>query len=213
MSIYPEIDNLGLNELVQRWQSPPLDGEEYADLYYQEVADKICMSGSEGIDFLLAFVLHTDTNSEASRFSAVVLVLSKYSQKSNDFRSTLVKCLDEEQDSIVSASIEALSSQKVLDVKQQILEKIEHRSPYVRSSVLRYVSQVFPAESIPLLVHALQDKDYIVRESAIDELDEMEHEMEPNSLKILLEPLLEDSYPQVRQAAQTAIANLRLEDN
>jgi hypothetical protein len=73
-------------------------------------------------------------------------------------RSTLVKCLDEEQYSIVSASIEALSSRKVLDVKQHILEKIEHRSPYVRSSGLRYVSQVFPAESFPLLVHALQDK-------------------------------------------------------
>jgi hypothetical protein len=73
MSLYPEIDNLGLNELIQKWQSPPFDSEECADLYYQEVADKICMSGSEGIDFLLSFVLNTDTNAEVSRFFATIL--------------------------------------------------------------------------------------------------------------------------------------------
>jgi hypothetical protein len=38
MSLYPELDDLSLDELIQRFHGHPLDGKKYVTVYYEEVA-------------------------------------------------------------------------------------------------------------------------------------------------------------------------------
>lgn len=66
------------------------------------------------------------------------------------------------------------------------------------------MSRLHPDKAYPLLIEALKDPDFIVRENAADELGELDGaEAIP-----YLRPLLVDSHPDVQQAAQTAIAML-----
>ena len=67
------------------------------------------------------------------------------------------------------------------------------------------MSKLYPDEAFLLLIEALQDSDEIVRQSAIDEIDELE------IIKAIpyIRPLLDDPSPDVRQAAETAIQNLK----
>ena len=63
---------------------------------------------------------------------------------------------------------------------------------------------LYPNKALPLLIEALKDPDFIVRENAADELGEL-YEVEAIPY---LHQLLRDSHPHVRQAAQTAIEML-----
>ncbi|MGK7949974.1 MAG: HEAT repeat domain-containing protein [Xenococcaceae cyanobacterium] len=66
------------------------------------------------------------------------------------------------------------------------------------------MSKLYPREARSLLLESLQDSHCVVRESAIDEIDEL------NLVEAIpvLRPLLNDSSIEVRQAAETAIKNL-----
>lgn len=53
--MYPELDRLDYDSLRERFEGPPIDGEEYAVSYYDEVAIRIRKAGGdEGIDYLLS---------------------------------------------------------------------------------------------------------------------------------------------------------------
>ncbi|MEN9521068.1 MAG: hypothetical protein RLZZ381_3656 [Cyanobacteriota bacterium] len=53
MGIYPELDNLDLKDLIDYWHTTePLDGEEYAASYYDELAFLIANKGAAGRLFL-----------------------------------------------------------------------------------------------------------------------------------------------------------------
>jgi HEAT repeat protein len=66
------------------------------------------------------------------------------------------------------------------------------------------MSRLFSEEAKPILYAALHDERYIVRETAVDELDERcDAEAAP-----LIRPLLDDPHPDVRQAAETYFTNL-----
>lgn len=52
MGLYKELDNLNLEELINRWHEPSPDGEEYAASYHSEVAFLIRNQGEAGIAFL-----------------------------------------------------------------------------------------------------------------------------------------------------------------
>jgi hypothetical protein len=52
MGIYPELDNLSLNELMDYWCREPIDGKEYAIVYYDEIAFLLSKQGDSGREFL-----------------------------------------------------------------------------------------------------------------------------------------------------------------
>ncbi len=66
------------------------------------------------------------------------------------------------------------------------------------------MSHLYPGEAVPLLVDALHDDGSIVRENAVDELDWLGAAEALSALR----PLTGDPDPHVRQAAETAVANL-----
>ncbi len=51
MGVYPELHTLGLAELVQRFFSPPPEGDAYADSYYLEVAEHLGTCEEKGVSF------------------------------------------------------------------------------------------------------------------------------------------------------------------
>lgn len=95
-------------------------------------------------------------------------------------------------------AINGLEIQEHHDTHDAVLALRDHSSPYVRGAVLRYMSQLFLNEAVPMLYAALHDPHYILRESAVDALDD--HEV-VGALPAV-RPLLRDPHPHVRQAAQ-----------
>lgn len=200
MSFYPELDHLSLQELITHFQSPPLEGEEYADVYYQEVANLIGAKGEVGIAFLRREIKEADT----ARLRGILFALTEARLDAPEFRDLLRSYLQDERPMIV---MEAVDSLRILDDKdavEQVRRLLQHPSPVVRGSVLRYMRCLYPNKALPLLIEALKDPDYIVRENAADELGEL-YQVEAIPY---LRPLLTDSEADVRQAARTAIAML-----
>jgi hypothetical protein len=197
MSLYPEIENLDLERLITCFQKDSLDGEENTATYYTEVALLIKQKGENGIAFLKTSI--DSVNTEQLR--AIIFVLSCYQGDDFDFLATLKTYLSDRRPLIVAEAIDGLTRQESRDDVDLVLALREHSSPYVRGSVLRYMNNLYPDRSLPILIEALQDPSFIVRENAVDELGELGMiEVLPN-----LRPLLLDRHPDVRQATQFAI--------
>jgi HEAT repeats len=193
MGIYPELDHLELEELILRWHGVPIDGDEYAIGYYDELAFLICKSAS-GVTALIKEI----SSSDLPRLSAILNHLPP--------NLSAIRTLDYLQDDrplIVARAIDRLQVEGA-DVLEQVLSLKSHPSALVRSAVLRFVSKQTPQSAPPLLIDALQDPDYLVRMSAVDELDELPYvEAIP-----YIQPLVSDPHHYVQEAAVSAIENL-----
>jgi HEAT repeats len=204
MSAYPELDNLGLEELITQWQRSPIDGEDYAASYYQEIAYLIRQQGEAGVEFLLAEVETADRQ----RLSAILCIVPPVNH-GRLINHIWISFLEDDRPEIVASAIDGLRHQHVWRVRNQVFGLSKHASPEVRGSVLRYMSQYDPKIASVMLMEALDDPAYIVRENALDELDEMGVvEAIP-----LIRSLLTDDHPDVQQAAATALENLENLDN
>ncbi len=211
MSFYPELENLDVEALIQKWQAPPF-ADTNPDLYYQEVAYALVLSSDRGITFLQNLLNDTTIQTDTSRLAATIWALGSCEQIQPELTPQLTTFLETEpRDYILWATIEACAWQNHTLVKALVSEKLTHPSPILRGSALRYFDRLFSAEALPLLLQVLNDEHYIVRESAIDILDERDYGLEPSGLRALLEPFLTDPHPDVREAAETAIDNLSLQ--
>ena len=200
MGIYPELDDLDLEGLIHYWHSvEPLDGKEYAASYYDELAFLIQNKGAAGRLFLKEQI----SKSNGDRLAAILYHLP--SKEKPIPVNIILQYLKNEFPLVIADAIEGLKFQEEKKAKNEVLKLRFHYSPYVRSSVLRFMSKLYPDEAFLLLIEALQDSDEIVRQSAIDEIDELE------IIKAIpyIRPLLDDPSPDVRQAAETAIQNLK----
>jgi HEAT repeat protein len=202
MSFYPELDRLNLKELAELFRLPPPEGEDYATAYYQEIAHLIGSKGEEGITLLLDEIDRSNT----AQLQAILFALSENTIEDIKLQKFLLTYLQDERPIIVMEAIDGLNRQGAKDAVDCVLALQEHPSPYVRGSVLRFMRSLYPDQALPLLIKALKDPDFIVRENAADELGELDRgEAIPH-----LRPLIKDSHPDVRQAAQTAIEMLEL---
>jgi hypothetical protein len=197
VSFYPELDQLNLEALAARFKMPPPEGEAYAAAYYSEVASLIAKQGERGIAFLEEQLDKEDT----ARMRAILFALTKPGLEKPLGTERLVSYLADARPEIVAATVDGLRRQRKADHTGRVLSLLHHPSPYVRGSVLRFMSELHPDNALPLLFAALSDEHFIVRENAADELGELGR---PEALPHL-RSLLADPDPDVRQAAQTAI--------
>jgi HEAT repeat protein len=201
MNIHPELDSLDINALIKKWYSQPIIPEE-SELYYQEIAYLIREKGDERNQFLANFLLDRQNLDDEDRIQAALRFppLSSY----ENINELLLQYLSDHRPEIIFLAIEALSDIQDFSALERVLVFKNHQDPYVRGSVLRHLSKLYPDTVYPILIEALQDPHYIVRENAIDELDELE------DIRAIcyIEPLVNDAHPYVRQAAQTALKNL-----
>ena len=105
---------------------------------------------------------------------------------------------------VVMEAVDGLRLRQVRDAHEEVAALRRHRSPYVRGAVIRYLQDFFPDEAIPLALASLQDRHFIVRESAVDALDALDAVGALDAMRLLLN----DPHPHVREAAQWAIEHL-----
>jgi HEAT repeat protein len=201
MSFYPELDNLSLEELINYFHRSPIDGKKYATVYYQEVAQLIRTKGKKGIKFLKSQLKKATTE----RLRGIILALTSPPLGDSEVENLLLSYLHDRRATIIAQAIDGLTSENQRKAISQIMPLLQHTSPYVRGSALRFISKFSPpSQAFSLLIGALKDINFIVRENAADELGELGQVKAISYLK----PLLTDRHPHVQQAAKTAIEML-----
>lgn len=198
MGYYTELESLSLSELEQRLES---DGD-YDD-YYEEVVEHIAAKGALGLSYLKQVAQEAQIGVPQLRAAIWILGLQ---EEGPWYREKLQTLLHDSRELIVAAAVDGLAAIKARDLRENILQLLTHPSPYVRGSVLRYMSELFPNEAPPLLIAALKDPHYIVKQNAIDELDDLEYYQALPYIR----PLLHNQHEDVLQAAQTAVENLTM---
>ncbi len=198
MGYYTELENLSLSELEQRLES---DGD-YDD-FYEEVVQRIAAQGVPGLSYLRKVV--EEAWMDVPQLRATIWVLG-LQEEDPWYREKLQTLLHDSRELIVAEAVDGLARIKARDLRENILQLLTHPSPYVRGSVLRYMSKLFPNDAPPLLIAALKDPHYIVKENAIDELDDLEYYQALPYIR----PLLYNQHEDVLQAAQTAVENLTM---
>ena len=198
---------LNFEELIDSFQKPLLDEKDIDEddepfLYYSELALLIKNQGEKGIEFLLAQIQKVDT----ARLVGILFALTETPLKDLRLSELLLTYLQDSRSMVIAEAIDGLSRLGEKDTVDRVLALLEHPSPYVRGSVLRFMARLHPDRALPLLIQALKDPHFIVRENAADELGDLEAVAAIPELH----QLLVDSHPDVRQAAQTAIEILEL---
>jgi HEAT repeat protein len=197
--LYLELAELDVDVLVERLAAPCPEGDEYAAAYYDDVAITLRARGQRGTDALLERLSTSDELRAAS-----ILVAFATPPRDESMIPVFRAYLDDGRPRVLLEVIDGLWYLRDRDVHDRIEALHDHASPYVRGAVLRYLSRLFPDEALPYLRTALRDPHFVVRESAVDEYDELDAIGAIDDIR----PLLSDSHPDVRQAARTAIANL-----
>jgi hypothetical protein len=201
-----------LTKLISLFKSEPTDGELFADSYYQDITDRIFQQGNEGwiyLEEVLPFYdrqsrdNHLDVLSQA-RVRAILFALSqaKSPRKKTEVTGVLESYLEDSRPIIVAEAIDGLRHQKSRKYNIRVLSLLNHSSPFVRGSVLRFFAALYPEQALLILLRSLDDIDAIVRENAVDELGDLGDEVAIAPLKALLEKEKEEN---VREAIETAL--------
>lgn len=201
MSLYPELDNLDLTKLINCFHQTFTDGERDDFSYFSDVALRIRQYGKAGIDFLFGEL----DRANLEQLRGIILALTFQPPLEHpSLRGILLSYLHDRRPLIVADAVDGLAFLGATDTADAVLPLRTHPDPYVRGSVLRFISRLFPKGAPPILLEALQDPHYIVKENAIDELDNL------GAIEAIpyIRPFLSDLHPDVVQAAQTAISNL-----
>jgi HEAT repeat protein len=208
MGLFPELESFGNDRLQESFlNGSERDCVQESELWLQEVAVRIAQTGDNGLEFLLRDVLSLDS----LRLRAVLISLcflpdAVRARNKARLEALLLSLLETTEDSVVAEAIEALRCLGNADVLDRIMPLLSHQSPYVVGSALRYVGRLYPSIAKPLVSDALGSRSAIVRQAAIDELDELGcADMIP-----AIRRLFDDDDKDVRAAARTAVKNLSM---
>jgi hypothetical protein len=209
MAFFPELMKRSADELVEGFRTGPRPEdrvpEEEEPFWLEEAAIGIARSGERGLDCLLQEVPGADE----PRLLAILLALSFVPQGALEqgrgrIRDALVSFIRDPRPLVAANAIDTLRCLNYAEVGQDLLPLLRDKSPYVVGSVLRYLRRHDPGVAGPILLDALDSPEPIIRQNAIDELDDL------NSVEALprIRRLLNDADDNVRQAAQSAVRNL-----
>lgn len=199
MSIYPEHDNLTLDELIERFRGDPPE-PEYAAEYFMDIGYRIGKHDERGVAFLLderARVEH-----EESLLRGVLCGLSCERIRYPDVRPVFYGYLSDARDVIMVDAIAGLGLYGDKRALSAVIALRGHPSGMVRGAVLRYLQDCYSKDAVPAALAALNDPHPVVRESAIDVLDEL---LVAGHYLDRIRPFLEDPDKDVRAAAAWAI--------
>jgi hypothetical protein len=193
--LFHELESKTVAELLDAFDGPPLDGEEYRVSFYDDIAQRIAELG--GIEQLRG-TLDTDDDDRLAAvlgaFSATQAASVDRAERQEWFR----RFLTHHCPSVVASAIDGLRLVDDRDVKDQVLELIRTGPPIVRWSGFTYLRVLFVEEATPILVAALDDPDSTVRFAAVDELDDLEG----FSDRTAFERMLDDPDPDISEHAR-----------
>jgi vesicle coat complex subunit len=206
VSFYPQLDGQSsdaLERLFQTTQLPTDVAPEEADLWFQEVAAAIARQGRWEL------LLDPARSQEPRKIRAAILGISLVEQdrllpRREVVEEALLRFLGSPDPMVVAEAVDALRRLDFAGHLAKVETLLQHESPFVVGSALRYLAGLYPERALPHLLAALSSSEAIVRENAVDELDDLGWtEAVPQ-----IRQLWNDPEPNVREAAQTAVAHL-----
>ncbi len=208
MGFFPDLEQQSVEDLKKSFAGVLASDipEEDRQIYMEELASKMAESGEAGLSFLLQQISAADE--EKLRAILVGLTFAREPALSKDrqqVKEVLLSFVGDARPLVASEAVDGLRLLGFKETVKDVLPLLDHPSPYVVASVLRFLSWHDPKNAKSLLLKALESPDPIIRQNAIDELEEM------NCTEALpaLRRLLTDPDPDVRQAAMTAVSNLQ----
>jgi len=208
MSYFKELEERSPSGLMEVFDSdalPPDVSEEERPLWFEEVAILLAEGGEAGVDFLTQRIEGADTAKLAAILSALTFGKEHLSEdKRAKARDLLLSFLGHPDELVVARAVDSLGHLDDQEETERVWPLLRHPSPYVVASVHRFLRQHAPEKAWPILLDGLKSPDPIVRQSALDELDELGR---PEALAAI-RPLLDDEDADVRQAAETAVEHL-----
>ncbi len=193
-----------LDKLITSFRSPDPEEHDYHanyGIYFEELASQILAQGPAGLNFLLTELKQGDW----VRQRGILAALGRAEPRPARSQEVFLSYLTDQREFIVAEAIDGLTHLKDPTVASQVLPYLSHASPYVRGSVLRYLSRLYGAAAKKTLVTGLRDPHYIVRENAIDELADLGITEAIPKIQLLLQ----DAHQEVRMAAKTALETLQ----
>jgi HEAT repeat protein len=206
MSVFPEVRRLSRDQLESffRGARAPDVPQDEQELWLQEVAIQLAKTGAKGVDFLVSFLGGADEPKVRAALIALPFAERTLSAHKRTRIYQLVKeLLHDQRAMIVAEAVDTLSHLGCTAAEEEVHALVQHDSPYVVGSALRFLARHLGAKAAPLLVQALRSAEPIVRQNAVDELDEMNYVRALPEIK----QLLQDSDADVRQAARTAVGH------
>ena len=206
MAMFPEIrkyDTEALEDFFRGARKPEVSEDE-RQIWLEEAAERIARSGAKGVDFLLAFAPDADETRVRAALLALSLVAKRLSPRKRARVCELAQSfLEDRRAMVVAEAVDALRH-FACPSAELIAPLLRHPSPYVVGSALRFFARRDPEKAVPLLESALKAKDPIVRQNAVDELDDMNYTRALPRIR----RLLRDPDDGVREAARWAVAHL-----
>ncbi|WP_158430210.1 HEAT repeat domain-containing protein [Nocardia cyriacigeorgica] len=190
------LGGLSLSDLVARFS---VEGE-YDD-FYEAVAEELYRQGQAGIEVLGQELV----GRRVPQLRAALTVLALHQGEDPAFVDAVRTLVGGSEPVVVADAIRILGSLGATDMGQAVRRTGDHQAPIVRAAVLDYLARAEPDSARPALMQGLNDSDYIVRETAVDALDDLG----VTDAVSAIEMLLEDPHEDVRLAARTAVDNLR----
>jgi HEAT repeat protein len=200
----PLTENRVLDKLLTTFRSLDPEADQYPanlGIYFEEIAFQILAQGPAGLDLLLEEL----TRADFVRLRGILAALGRAALPSFQLRELFRQYLKDQRVLIVAEAIDGLTHLKDKEASPKVLPFLSHSSPYIRASVLRYLSRLYSVEAKEILMKSLGDPHYIVRENAVDELADLGITEAIPQIKLLLQ----DVSAEVRQAAETAIKELQ----
>src|SRR5579871_6206992 len=157
MSMFPELSRYGPKEMQNLFLSDrALEvHEEERELWLDEIAIAIAKGGAKGVDFLLSCVPIVDE----VRLRAILLALSFVRKCSARKRAIICelarKFLYDKRALVVAEAVDTLRHLEDAAAAESVSPLLDHPSPYVVGSALRFFARHDPTRAIPLLEKAL----------------------------------------------------------
>jgi HEAT repeat protein len=156
------------------------------------------------VDQGIQYLISRAGGADAAHLSATFLALTMPAPiESPEVRSLLESHLLDAAGGVVAYAIDGLAPLGMVGEPARVSNMRQDARPLVRAAILRYEGQVRGREAVPQLIQGLDDSDPIVRQEAIDQLDELEVTQAVANVR----ELAADPDPRVQQAAETFMRN------
>lgn len=183
---------MSFEELLALFQCEVADDDDF----YAVLAYNIAQSNRQQFEEMLQDLSGT-------RLRAAIFGLGTSAGLDHSSGDLIFRYIDHSDVLVAAEAIDALRRMGLADWPQ-IEPALRHQSAYVRGAALRFAKAKLGAGAKPILVEGLQDADPIVRQNALDELEEI---IAPQDIP-LITPYLNDTSADVRQAARTLLESM-----
>lgn len=199
MPLFPEFESLSEDDLRSSMLGQAPDGPEYERVFFGELAHRIAAS-EEGIEFLHKLAL----KSSGQKLAGIIDGLAEGGDRI-ELRSLLIETVASEDEYVLISTLDAARFVRLALPFDRVHELLDAPpSDFVLAAMHRYLAGMKSEDVIPDLISALSHQSPIVRQNAIDELADLNYQPAVQAIT----GLLNDPDPQVREAAQYALAVL-----